>query len=229
MEIVKAVITAMKEEWDLIVQRFGLKEVKKLENITIYEGIREVDGENERIVLVNSGIGKIQSAIATSYILENYDVEKLINVWIAWNIGGNDDVKVWDVFIPNTFIQHDIYLPFEWEHLDYAKKTIFLEYAIGQNYDLSKFGLILSGICVTWDQFIDDTEKVTDLREKFWADVCEMEAFSILSVAREYGKLDKCVVIKAISDGADTDAIEGHMSNLEFAMNNSIDVLELVL
>jgi nucleoside phosphorylase len=35
-----------------------------------------------------------------------------------------------------------------------------------------------------------------------------MEAFSILSVAREYGKLDKCVVIKAVSDGANSDAIE---------------------
>jgi hypothetical protein len=48
-------------------------------------------------------------------------------------------------------------------------------------------------------------------------------------VAREYGKLDKCVVIKAVSDGANSDAIEWHMSHLEFAMNNSVDVLELVL
>jgi nucleoside phosphorylase len=28
----------------------------------------------------------------------------------------------------------------------------------------------------------------------------EMEAFAILSVAREYNALDKCVVIKAVSD-----------------------------
>jgi nucleoside phosphorylase len=56
-----------------------------------------------------------------------------------------------------------------------------------------------------------------------------MEAFAILCVAREYGKLDSCVVIKAISDGADSDAKEAHMNNLEFAMKNSIEVLELVL
>ena len=125
MEVVKAIITAMKEEWDLIVDRFDLKEVKKLQNITIYEGVREVDGEKEKIVLANSWIGKIQSAIATSYVLENYDVEKLVNVWIAWNIGWNDDIKVWDVFLPNAFIQHDFYLPFEWEERQYFWSMLY--------------------------------------------------------------------------------------------------------
>jgi nucleoside phosphorylase len=56
-----------------------------------------------------------------------------------------------------------------------------------------------------------------------------MEAFAILSVAREYEALDKCVVIKAVSDWADNEAKDAHMDNLEFAMNNSIIVLELVL
>lgn len=229
MELTKAIVTAMKEEWDIIVQRFWLKEVKKFQNITIYEWERDVQGEKEKIVLANAWIGKIQSAIATTHLFENYDIDKLVNVWIAGNLNSEWDIKVWDVFLPNTFIQHDIYLPFDWEHLDYAKKTIFLDYAVGENYDLNKFWLLLSWICVTWDQFIDDAEKAKMLRENFSWDVCEMEAFSILSVAREYGKLDKCVVIKAVSDGANSDAIEWHMSHLEFAMNNSVDVLELVL
>jgi nucleoside phosphorylase len=56
-----------------------------------------------------------------------------------------------------------------------------------------------------------------------------MEAFVILSVAREYNMLDKCVVIKAVSDWANNEAINAHMDNLDFAMNNSVDVLELVL
>jgi hypothetical protein len=37
MELTKAIITAMKEEADLIIKKFDLKEVKKLKNITIYE------------------------------------------------------------------------------------------------------------------------------------------------------------------------------------------------
>jgi adenosylhomocysteine nucleosidase len=218
----------MQEEADLIIKRFNLKEFENKNNITIYKWNRESNDWNDNIVLVLAGIWKIQASIAMTYVLENYSPDKIINIWIAGNLN-NDDAKIWDVFLPNTFIQHDMYLPFKWEHLDYAKKWIFLEYAIWENVDLNKFGLVLNWICLTGDQFIDNEEKVKELREEYGADLCEMEAFAILSVARKYNVLDKCVVIKAISDWADTDAKEAHMDNLEFAMNNSVDVLELVL
>lgn len=224
----KAIITAMKEEAEHIISKYNLSVKKEFQNIKIYEWIIEIWWEKEKLVLALAWIGKIQASIATTYIFENYDIVKLINIWIAWNLK-NQDVKVWDVFLPNTFIQHDMYLPFEWSHLDYAKKAIFLDYATDQNYDLQKFGLILNGICLTWDQFIDDKEKVLELQEKYAADLVEMEAFAVLSVAREYGALDKCVVIKAISDWADNEAKDAHMNNLDFAMENSLAVLDLVL
>jgi nucleoside phosphorylase len=56
-----------------------------------------------------------------------------------------------------------------------------------------------------------------------------MEAFAILSVAREYNALDKCVVIKAVSDWADNNSKNDHMTNLEFAMDNATNILELIL
>lgn len=228
MELIKVIITAMEEEANLIIKRFELKEVKKKKNITIYEWNRENADWNNKIILVLSGIWKIQATMAMTYVLENYSPDKIINIGIAGNLD-NADAKIWDVFLPNTFIQHDMYLPFEWEHLDYAKKAIFLEYAIWENFDLNKFWLILNWVCLTGDQFIDDKEKVLELKNTYWADLCEMEAFAILSVAREYDVLDKCIVIKAISDWADNEAKNAHMDNLEFAMENSVDVLELIL
>ncbi|MCD5385334.1 5'-methylthioadenosine/S-adenosylhomocysteine nucleosidase [Candidatus Gracilibacteria bacterium] len=228
MQLTKVIITAMQEEADLIIKRFGLKEVDKKKNITIFEGERVSDDGNDKIILVLSGIGKIQATIAMTHILENYQVDKIVNIGIAGNLN-NTDSKIGDVFLPNSFIQHDIYLPFDGNHLDYAKKAIFLDYAVGENYNLEKFGLVLNGVCLTGDQFIDNEDKVKQLRKEYSADICEMEAFAILSVAREYDVLDKCVVIKAISDGADSYAKTEHMDNLEFAMNNSVDVLELVL
>lgn len=228
MELTKVIITAMKEEADLIIDKFNLKQEKKLQNIIVYEWIRELAGEKEKIVLVLSWIWKIQSSIATTYVFENYQVDKIINIWIAGSLN-NMDIKVGDIFIPNTFIQHDLYLPFEWNHLDYAKKPIFLEYAIWENIDLTKFWLVLNWVCVTWDQFIDSDEKINQLRDNYVADICEMESFAILSVAREYNSLDKCVVIKWVSDWADNSAKDEHMNNLDFAMKNSIWVLEMVL
>ena len=228
MNLTKAIITAMKEESELIIKKFNLKETKSLKNIKIFEWTRSWDDWEENLVLVLWWIWKIQAAIATTYLLENYSVDKIINIWIAGNLTGND-LKVWDVLLPNTFIQQDMYLPFEWEHLDYAKKPIFLEYAIWENYDLQKFWLILNWVCVTGDEFVDKEERISKLRVDFWADICEMEAFAILTTAREYGILDKCIVIKAISDWADNEAKDAHMNNLEFAMENSIAILEFVL
>lgn len=228
VKLTKAIITAMKEEAEIIIKKFDLKETKKLKNIKIFEWKRAEDEWEENIVLVLAWIGKIQASIATTYLLENYSVDKIINIWIAGNVSGTD-LKIWDVVLPNTFIQHDMYLPFDWEHLDYAKKPIFLEYAVWENYDLQKFWLMLNWVCVTWDEFIDNEEKISDLRINFWADICEMEAFAILSVAREYDMLDKCIVIKAVSDGADNEAKEAHMSNLDFAMENSVSILDFIL
>jgi len=228
MKITKAIVTAMKEEADIIIEKFKLTETVKKGNMTIFEWEYDSEDGTDKIVLVLAWIGKISATMATTYLFENYDIFKLINIGIAGNLG-NVDIKVWDVFIPNTFIQHDMYLPFEGEHLDYAKKAIFLEYAIWQNLDLTKFGLVMNWVCLTGDQFIDNEDKVVELREEYGADICEMEAFAILSVAREYGALEKCVVIKAVSDWADNEAKDAHMDNLDFAMNNSIIVLELVL
>ena len=205
-----------------------MKETKSLKNIKIFEWTRSWDDWEENLILILWWIWKIQAAIATTYLLENYSVDKIINIWIAGNLTGND-LKVWDVLLPNTFIQQDMYLPFEWSHLDYDKKPIFLEYAIWENYDLQKFWLILNWVCVTGDEFVDKEDRISKLRVDFWADICEMEAFSILSVAREYNMLDKCIVVKAISDWADNEAKEAHMNNLEFAMNNSISILEFIL
>lgn len=228
MELTKIIITAMKEEADIIIKRLNLKEIENKNNIKVFEWNRVWNDWDEKIVLALSGIWKIQAAMTMTHILENYIPDKILNIWIAWNLN-NTDAKIWDVFLPNTFIQHDMYLPFEWAHLDYAKKPIFIDYAIWESYNLNKFNLILSWVCLTWDQFIDNDEKVLELKNTFHADICEMEAFAILSVARQYEVLDKCVVIKAISDWANNEAKDSHMNNLEFAMWNSVDVLELVL
>jgi len=234
MQLTKAIITAMSEEADLIIEKYSLEEVKSdkiPKTVKIFEWERKNYDEDctDKIVLILTWIWKIAASLATSYLLENYDVNKIINIWIAGNLENEWDIKVWDVFLPNTFIQHDLYLPFNWVHLDYAKKPIFLDYAVWENIDFTKFGLIMNWICLTWDQFIDDKEITKNLREELSWDIVEMEAFAILSVARSYWLLERCIVIKTVSDWADSDSQESHMNNLEFAMQNSISVLELVI
>ncbi len=215
------IITAMQEEAGIIINKYQLKHTHSLGMVKKYSWIHK--GNN--IILVLAGIWKIQASLATSYLLlEHNDLDNIINIWIAWNI--SDHAQIWDVFMVTKCHQHDIHLPFDWEHLNYAKKPILLpKYKIDIE---SNFNLHL-WVCATGDQFIDNIDTLKVIKTQYNADIVEMEAFAILSVAREFNAIDKCIVIKAVSDGANNEAIWDHMSNLDFAMNNSVEVLNKII
>jgi adenosylhomocysteine nucleosidase len=213
------IITAMKEEADLIIKKYNLVFLKSTWNIEFFE--------NENIVLVLSGIWKIQAAIATTIMIHTFHPETLINIGIAGNARPNT-IKIWDVISVSKCSQHDIYLPFKWAHNDYLKKPIEIPGLIYESREFD-FELITDGTCITGDQFIDNASKVKMLSQIHNADCVEMEAFAFLSSARECNALDSCIVIKAISDWSDNHAITEHMSNLELAMNNSILVLDYII
>ena len=230
MIISKAIVTAMPDEADLIIEKYSLREVKKLWYMKIYEWTRKnaEENEDEQIILVLCGVGKIHATFATTYLLENYKPEKIINIGVVGNLRP-DNIAIWDVIIPNTFMQHDVYLPDFIDTMGYLRDPIFTEYAIGEEHDLEKFKLHLSGICVTWDQFIDNEDLKNELVEVHSADIVDMEAYAFLSVIKAYDQLDKVVVIKSVSDGADSEAAKAHTDNLKFAMENAVIILDFVL
>ncbi|MDO4713689.1 MAG: 5'-methylthioadenosine/S-adenosylhomocysteine nucleosidase [bacterium] len=179
------------------------------------------------MVLVLSGVGKIQASLATTLLCERYMPQWLINIGIAGNLKGNQ-AEIGEVFLMREVRQHDLYLPFEGEHLAYAKEAMVLpEWRMPEQE--RDFVLQYGGIAVTGDQFVDDEQKVQLLFEQTGADVVEMEAFAFASVARAFGKLQNTIIIKAISDGADDQAKLAHMDNLDFAMRNSIVILQEIL
>lgn len=214
-----AIITAMNEEAEHIIKLYELKNTKKLKNLTIYE--------NDSIVLALAWIWKIQASLGATYLFLNYEISKLINIGIAWSLLWKE-ASIWDVFLVNKISQHDMYLPFNGSHLDYAKKEIIINNNIVLIWDFD-FKLVNNAYCLTGDQFIDDNNKVSELRDNYKADVIEMEAFAVASVAREFDMLDNCIFIKAISDWADSDAKDAHMWNLDFAMHNSLKVLGKII
>ena len=227
--ITKGIITALGLEAEIIINKYALTEEKKIGALKIFTWIRKNDEwEDEKIVLLLCGEWKIQAAQAATYLCENYDCIKIINIGIVGNLNPAD-IAIWDVMIPNTFIQHDFYMP---ESIDFSKhlrEPIFLEYAVGEEYNLEKFTLHLSGICATWDQFIDNEDLKTEIVETYWADIVDMEAYAILSVLRNYNILDKAVVIKSVSDGADSSAEQNSMDNLKLAMQNAVAILDFTL
>lgn len=227
--ITKWIITALKLEADLIIAKYWLKETKTLGSLSVYEWIRKWDDEeDENIVLIICWEGKTQSAFATTYICENYSLDKIVNIGIVWNLN-HEMLSIWDVIIPNTFVQHDFYMPESIDFSAHLREPIFLEYAIWEEYNLEKFKLHLSGICATWDQFIDNEDLKSEIVEKYSADIVDMEVYSVLTVLKAYDLLDKTVVIKSVSDGADESAESNSMDNLTLAMKNAVAILDFTL
>ncbi|USN58899.1 MAG: hypothetical protein H6767_02150 [Candidatus Peribacteria bacterium] len=63
---------------------------------------------------------------------------------------------------------------------------MFLEYAIGDNYDLQKFGLILSGVC----QFGEATDDATD--------VVDAMTYPVLQYLQEKDMISNTVSIQIV-------------------------------
>lgn len=213
------IITAMEWEAQIIIDFLWLELSKSYKNIKIYE--------KDQYVLASTWMWKIQASIWSTILCSECWVDQLINIWVAWNLNWNN-VKVWDVFLIKEIIQHDMYLPLPWD-LEYAKWSIKIPFQLGINPNEFDFWFHENWICVTWDQFIDDVDKSEELKNKFWADIAEMEAYAVASTAREFWILDNTVIIKSVSDWADSDANNWLYDNLEFAMKNSIEVLKKIM
>jgi nucleoside phosphorylase len=213
------IITAMEPEAQIIIDFLWLELSKSYKNIKIYE--------KDWYTLASTWMWKIQASIWSTILCADYWIDCLVNIWVAWNLNGNN-VRIWNVFLIKEIIQHDMYLPLPWD-LEYAKWKIKINFESWINPSEFNFWFHENGICVTWDQFIDDTDKCNQLKNNTWADIAEMEAYAVASVAREFWILDNTVIIKSISDWANNDACGWLYSNLEFAMNNSIEILKKIL
>ena len=170
-------------------ENFSLASVEKWDYFEVFEWKRGFWEEFENLVCCYyENFSK-----AYEYVSENYDIYKIIIIDQA-NILSSIDLKPGDIVIPNTFLNA------------INNDAVFIEYAIGENYDLNKFGLSLNGICVS-----GYNEEEIDV----CADVRNNDIFQVVKDVSLDENIDKTVVILSIEWN------EGS--------NNILNVMELVL
>lgn len=185
------------------------------------------------VVIVRSGIGKVNAAICTQILIDDYKVDKIINVGVAGGIG--KEIFPGDVVIADTLVQHDMdtsvfgdklgQIPrldtydFKCDHslIEIAKRIC--EKATGHK---SYIGRIVSG-----DQFIADVEKIRWLNKEFDAMACEMESASIAQVC--YLNNIPFIVIRSISDNANNGAHIDFEKFIPIAVENSTEIIRNML
>lgn len=198
-----ALIAAMEIERDAIVTYMENVERKEINKISFVTGT--IKGKETVVVL--SGVGKVQAAIATTILLQNFTVDAIINIGTAGGL--LKDQNVLDVVLSDRVVQHDFDTsPIDGEdgigkYFDADERLIHVCKEVFDSMELSyHFGMVASG-----DVFINNDEQLARLYKYFPASNCaEMEAGAIAEVCSFFNV--PFVVIRSLSDVAHKEASE---------------------
>lgn len=199
------IIAAMEEELKLLVENLEDKSQETVLSNVYYSGRYD---EHE-LVLVQSGVGKVMSAMSVAILVESFKVDAIINTGSAGAVATG--LNVGDVVVADTLVYHDVDLTaFGY---DYGQMSMQPLYFHSDKTFVSTFEAVLSkeemtskiGLIATGDSFIAGQEKIDVIKGHFPQVLAvEMEGAAIAQAAQATGK--PFVVVRAMSDTAAHDA-----------------------
>lgn len=208
------IIGAMEEEVA------ALKESMDIENVTEYASMTFCEGIlcEKEVVIVRSGIGKVNAGICAQILVDKFNVDALINTGIAGSL--NAKIDIGDVVISSEALYHDMdatefgdplgQVP-RMDTLAFPADETLIEKAKAANEKVNPDVHTFVGIVASGDQFIASHEVKEKIVSNFDAYCTEMEGAAIAHAA--YLNKVPYVIIRAISDKADNSA---HMDYPEF-------------
>lgn len=205
-----AVIGAMEQEVELLRSALQNTTTETIANSEFTTGTYE----GKDVVLLKSGIGKVNAAMSTTILLEKYQPDVVINTGSA---GGFDTtLKVGDIVISDEVRHHDVDVTaFGYEigqmagmPAGYRSDEKLIEVAKQAVTEVGEHPYALGLIC-SGDVFMSNPVRVEAVRKEFPAmKAVEMEAAAVAQVCYQFGT--PFVVIRALSD------IAGQESNISF-------------
>lgn len=183
----------------------------------------QLDGRD--IVLLKSGIGKVNAAMSTTLLLARYAPEKVINIGSA---GGYDtELEVGDVVISDRVCHHDVDVTaFGYEHgqvpglpASFAADPALVDTAHKAVQSLHR-SRAKTGLIGTGDSFMNDPVRVEHVRSIFPDMVAvEMEAAAVAQVCSKFDV--PFVVVRALSDIAGKESPQSFEEFLKVAAEHS--------
>ncbi|MCT4612808.1 MAG: 5'-methylthioadenosine/adenosylhomocysteine nucleosidase [Clostridia bacterium] len=212
-------ICAMEEEIEKIKKKF--KNIQKVgkNKFEVYVG----NWNNNEIYMVTCGIGKVNAAIMTQYMIDKFDLDYIINTGVAGAI--NEKLDVMDIVAANDLMYSDFdvtafgYKLGEIPRLENSKfKTSETLLEIVRD-EVDYVGRITSS-----DKFVSNMEEKKYIYEKFESYCTEMEGAAIAHTC-EINNVP-FIVIRAISDKADGSANVNYDEFIEGAIEKTEKIVE---
>ncbi len=224
------IIGAMEVEVKELREMMENPQAQTVAGMTFYQGTIK----GKEVVVVRSGIGKVNAGICSQILVDRYQVEGIINTGIAGSL--RNEINIGDIVLATVAVQHDVdatgfgyplgeipQMGIKEFPADEKLRVLAEECSKKANPDIQVFcGRVASG-----DQFISNKEKKNWIQDNFDAYCTEMEGAAIAQAA--YLNNIPYLVVRAISDKADDSA---NMDYSEFeakAVENSVRLMAAMI
>lgn len=224
------IIGAMEEEVAALKNAMNIDETVEYASMQFWKG--ELWGK--QVVVVRSGIGKVNAAICTQVLADRFDVDVLINTGVAGSLDAAIDIG--DVVISTDLVEHDMDVTALGDPLgqvprmdtfSFPADPALIEKVVEANKEANPDIQTFTGRIVSGDQFVSSPEVKEKLVQNFQAKCTEMEGAAIAHAA--YLNKISCVIIRAISDKADNSATMDYPSFEKKAIEHSVKLVRNLL
>ena len=217
------IIGAMEVEVAILKEKMEDVRIIKKASMDFYEGILA----GKKVVVVRSGIGKVNAGICAQILADLFSVDAIINTGIAGSL--NKNINIGDIVFSTDVVQHDMdatgfgyrkgqipQMPVFFFNADENLRRLAAEVCREVNPDIQVFeGRIASG-----DQFVCDQDVKNRIVSEFSAYATEMEGAAIGQAA--YLNEIPFLVVRAISDKADGSAQMDYSEFEKAAVDHSV-------
>lgn len=220
------IIGAMEEEVAALKDLMEIQEIRTIAGMEFCQGVCE----KQPVVVVRSGIGKVNAAVCTQILCDIFQVEAIVNTGVAGSL--RNAINIGDIVLSVDALQHDMdasgfgYKPGEIPRMEtsiFKADETLIELAEKVCREVNPDIQVFRGRVVSGDQFISDYDVKERLIRMFDGCCTEMEGAAIAQAAWLNGV--PYLVIRAISDKADGSA---HMDYSEFEMKAIEHTVRLV-
>ena len=201
------IIGAMELEVEQLKKEMAVESVIKKAGMDFFEGTLS----DVPVVIVRSGIGKVNAALCVQILADLFDVTHVINTGVAGSL--NAALDIGDIVISRDVVHHDMDVRVFGYALGQVPQLDTLAFPGDENLirlalsscEEANPGLHTAvGRIVSGDQFISDKAVKDRLISEFHGDCTEMEGAAIAHASYLNGL--PFVVVRAISDKADDSA-----------------------
>lgn len=224
------IIGAMQVEVETLIKDMKVRRTLERASMEFFEGSLM----GQEVVVVRSGIGKVNAAVCTQILVDEFKIDMVINTGIAGSLKA--EINIGDMVISTDLLHHDMdatgfgyplgQIP-QMEAFSFAADEAMAKLAKKACEEVNPDIQVFRGRIVSGDQFISDKKVKEKIEENFDGYCTEMEGAAIAQTAH----LNKIphVVIRAISDKADDSATMDYPAFEALAVKHSVQLVEKFL